>query len=221
MAISQALCSTGAFLATHSLSFTTNFATDEGGASGSNPTAGNDLVVFYWGSADATAIDTDQSDVGVEQITQDNGWSVWLITNISSGVTALDITKDGTGTGRVFCFEIDEAVTLNYSAAYAASGEGSATSHDIGYTTDVANEYAFAAISGLLSARNFGAASGSSILTIAASADYGIAYKVVASAETGTLDWTFDSNSTASALVATFQPPASGTTIEVPNGPVW
>jgi len=186
-----------------SVAFTTQFFQHEGAAANSNPSEGSDLIVCLAGNADWLTCDTDQGDTGVAIATFNSNWQIWLISNISSGVTSIDITSTGSGGPNIYFIEDSAQVSEENTTAWGLSGEATLT-QDIAYTTATADELVVAMITPTGN-KSYAASGGSvPIAAVDAAESRAVIYLDSTTAETSAIAWTQDTGGESSGAVVTF-----------------
>jgi hypothetical protein len=194
--------------------FTADFTDDGGSPAASDPTAGNSLVVWLQPSQDVTAVILRNS--GGSTVTTmspaysppSDGSELWLANDIGSGIVDIQITLATDGNCTFYAIEDDQALTLEDTVDFAASGEGFVTVHDYAYTAATSDELAFA--SGTCSAVSNASTSGTNRL-IKTTTNFGVAYyKDITSSGAGQIDITVASNANHNATLVTLSR-ASGT----------
>ena len=193
------------------------FTTDLGG---SNPTAGNTLIVCV-ACIDSLTItscdDNTGSNTWVEDATENTDrFNVFRASNIASGVTDLDIVLSASGTPWVFCLEVSGMTNtspLQDTSAWAADGEGFDTAHGFQYTTQEAGElvvcFGKANANRVWTGAN-GATSVAGSLDPPESVGREVIYEVVAAAETSDIEWTLSSGQSCTMALVSYKPAAVG-----------
>ena len=223
MSVQQALIFQEAFSSDNHVAFTSELHVHEdSGTNGTNPSSGNDLLCVVYGQTASSIDNVDATDgasnvtTGTLQYAMGDNTEVWLIPNIGSGVTSVRVQTGSSAAWVLWVLECDQALTENTSArtTFGVDGDGFVTTHDFDYTTDVANELVICYMRSTSGTKDWGAGSGTTIVSEDTTSSVCIGYKEVALAESGTIDWTFDAAGNCSAALTAFEQ-ASGTSLPV------
>lgn len=215
MSVQQALIDTQ-FGTSLSFTFTTDLQTHDSVSAGSNPTAGNTLLIICRAlfGGDITDIDTNQNDAtsfaaNTDYTADAAGFPIifYRIENISAGVTQIDVTCDANATVWLMVIEETDTFTLNDTSDLGAQTFQTTILEE--YTTSIANELVLAWVESGLT-RDHQDSDGSTVTALSGTETYSMAYKVVASAETNDLEVLLDSGANAAMALVSYQPVAGG-----------
>lgn len=187
------------------------FTTDLGG---SNPTAGNTLIVCVAciDSLTITSVADNQSNIWVEDANENTDrFNVFRATNISSGVTDIDVVLSATGTPWFFVLEVSGMTNtspLQDTAAWAADGEGFAVSHGFEYTTLEAGELVICF--GKANASRVWTGTGGATAVTSNSTARNVIYEIVSAAETADITWDLDTAQSCTMALVSYKPAAAG-----------
>lgn len=143
-----------------------------------------------------------------------DGLGIYYKTNCDGGETTLSIPTSGATSSTACCIEdddIDFADALDQVIAYAASGEGSATSHDFGFTAGFPAEGGLVlAACRVTGAVTWTGTNGASAVYFGATANRGYVFEGGVATGAGTLTFDLGSADTVSGALALFNYNSAG-----------
>jgi hypothetical protein len=184
---------------------------------GFSPSSGNTLIAIVRLATVQTVdavTDEDANSWSIDVTGDTSRWAIARLSNIPAGISTVHFNVSAAAISRCHVIEVSGLANSSQpetTFAYAASGEGSATSHGHAYTTAAANELVVYGVQ-FSAGRTMTGTNGTTVLQASAPDNEGAAYEVISAAESGDLTFTLDTAATSTGLGVAYSPAAGGTT---------